>query len=222
MRARQIEGIDHVGKASRADRHDACARSAGGRRAGAKLKPHAALSGTVSSAKEGLMEGVVVSAKQAARPSPSASRPMKGPLQLPGGPARARPVRAQHPRRRLRPRRSQKRRRRRRTDREHRHQACADQEPGQADVQRRMVRELSRHRRREEGAAQLRELPQPRPHRALAVRRRAVRRRLQPDGRLLPGQHAGAAAAARRQRAALAAAKVPTCGWSRSISPRSI
>ena len=67
-----------------------------------------------------------------------------------------------------------------------------------------MVRELPRHRPGEEGAAQLRELPQPRPHRALAIRRRAVRRRLQPDGRLLPRQHAGAPAAAGRQRAALA------------------
>ena len=141
----------------------------------------------------------------------------QGPLQLPGRQARARPVRAQHPRHRLRPRKSQKRRRHGRKDRKRRDQACADQEPRQADVERRMVHELPRHRPGEEGAAQLRELPQPRPHRALAVRRRAVRRHLQPDGGLLPGQHAGASAASGRQRAALARPGPAACEWSRSI-----
>ena len=58
--------------------------------------------------------------------------------------------------------------------------------------------------RREQGHPQLRELPQPRPHRALAIRRRAVPGRVQPDGRLLPRQHAGTSAAAGRQRATLA------------------
>ena len=136
----------------------------------------AALAGKVSSAKEGLMEGVVVSAKKVGSTvTVSVATDDKGRFSFPAQ-ARAGPVRDQHPRHRLRPRRPEERRRRRRTDGERRDQACADEEPPQADVQRGMVRELPRHRPAEEGAAQLRELPQPRPHRALAIRRRAVRR----------------------------------------------
>ena len=165
----------------------------------------AALAGTVSSAKEGLMEGVVVSAKKAGSTvTISVATDDKGRFSFPASEAGAGPVRAQHPRDRLRPRRPQERRGRGRTDGERRDQARPDEESAQADVQCRMVRELSRDRPGEQGHPQLRELSQPRPHRAFAIRRRAVHGRVQPDGRLLPRQHAGASAAACRQRATLA------------------
>ena len=213
----------HVGKTPFADRRRACAdRLCRRPRRRAQSETAAALTGTVSSAKEGLMEGVVVSAKKTGSTiTISVATDDKGRFSFPAtgsSPASTRSASA--------PSATTSKAREAPTSRpadgERRDQARADQEPGQADVQRRMVRELSGHRRREEGDPQLRELPQPRPHRALAIRRRAVRRHLQPHGRLLPGQHAGASAAARRQRAALARPGPQHAAWSRSISPRSI
>ena len=108
----------------------------------------AALSGQVTSAKEGAMEGVVVSAKKAGSTvTVSVPTDDKGRFSFPAsrlepgqyalairaigyeleGPKTADVVG--------------------RTDSEHRHQAGADQESAQADVERRMVRELPRHRR---------------------------------------------------------------------------
>ena len=122
----------------------------------AQSQTAAALAGTVSSAKEGLMEGVVVSAKKVGSTiTISVATDDKGRFSFPAG--RLEPgqyalsIRAigydlEGP---------QKRRRRGRTDGERRDQARPDQEPGQADVERRMVRELPGHRRREEGASSI-------------------------------------------------------------------
>ena len=62
----------------------------------------AALAGTVTSDAEGKMEGVVVTAhKDGSIVSVSVTTRRAGPLQLSGEPARARPLHARHPRRRL-------------------------------------------------------------------------------------------------------------------------
>ena len=151
------------------------------------------------------MEGVVVSAKKAGGDRHRQCRDRRqGPLQLPGQQAGAGPIRAQHrarsatsskvratpispPDRRPASRSSSARRRTSRSK-------CPMPNGSRA----------SRDRPGEQGHPQLRELSQPRSHRALAIQRRAVPGRVQPDGRLLPRQHAGASAAARRQRATLA------------------
>ena len=70
----------------------------------------AALAGQVTSAQEGAMEGVLVSAKKARRDHHhhGVERP-RGPFQLPGLQTRARPICVAHPRGRLRARRAEDR-----------------------------------------------------------------------------------------------------------------
>ena len=62
------------------------------------------------------------------------------------------------------------------------------------------LHEHSRHRRPEALPAQLQLLPHARAHREIDARRRRVQAGVQADGPLLSGQHAAQAAAARRQR----------------------
>ena len=202
----------------------ACARSPDGRRRTRRAKPPAALDrhGVVGQGR--LMEGVVVSAKKdGSTITISVATDDKGRFSFPAQQARARPVRAQHSRHRLRPRRSAKRRRRRRPDRQRRHQARARPRtspkqmsnaewfasfPGTDDEKKALLNcvschDLDRIVRSQYDGEQFVDI-------------------FNRDGRLLPRQHAGASAAARRQRAAHARPRRRTCGWSRSISPRSI
>ena len=98
------------------------------------------------------------------------------PLQLPGLPPRARRLRDQDPRRRLRPRRQGRRIDRRRQAGDRRPQAQEDEEPRGPAHHRRVDPEHARHAEAEGLAPRLRELPHRRAHRAVDPRRRRVRR----------------------------------------------
>ena len=75
---------------------------------GSALAQSAALSGQVSSAEEGTMEGVLVSAKkEGSTITTTVVIERQGPVQLPGRQARARQIHHHHPRRRLRARRAE-------------------------------------------------------------------------------------------------------------------
>jgi len=86
----------------------------------ARAENPSALTGIVSSAAEGAMEGVVVTAhKDGSIVSTSVTTDAKGRYAFPEN----RPLHARRPRRRLRPCRAERCRRRRREDRDRRHQA---------------------------------------------------------------------------------------------------
>ena len=157
----------------------------------------AALAGQVASTEEGPMEGVIVSAKKdGSNYHRQRHHQRAGPLQLPGGAARARPLQPANSRGRIRPRRSQKCRCRGGAARQRRPQAAQDPQPEQAAHQCRMDDEHPRHRRRQAPAHQLRELPHPRAGGEIEPRRRRVRAGDRPHERLCPGQPADQAATA--------------------------
>ena len=161
----------------------------------------AALSGAVSSAKEGPMEGVRRQRQEGRLDHHRLGRHRRqGPLQLPGVAARSRALRDQHPRHRLRSRRAQGRHHRRGPRGQDRRHAQAGAKPQRAAHQRRVAHERARQRRAEAIPARMQQLPHPGAHRAFDPRRRRVHAGVQAHGPLLSGQHAAQAAAARRQR----------------------
>ena len=133
------------------------------------------LTGKVTSAEEGAMEGVLVSAKKTGSTiTVTVVSDATGRYSLPGGQARSRPIRGPHPRHRLRSRPPRHGRDRRAAACEPRPQAAQDRRPRRADVERRMARELPGHRPAEERDARLRRLPHGRAHRALHPHRRRI------------------------------------------------
>ena len=129
----------------------------------------AALTGQVSSAEEGVMEGVLVSAKKAGSTiTTTVVSDKDGRFSFPAGPARARPVCAPHPRHRLRSRQSQEHRGRGAEDHHGRSQAPQDRRPRGADVERRMDQQHPRQRSAQGRLPQLRGLPHARARHALA------------------------------------------------------
>ena len=158
----------------------------------------AALSGQVTSAEEGAMEGVLVSAKKtgstititvvsdaqghysfpASKLEPAAMHSRSAPSAM-SSTARRRPRSPP-----ARPRR--------------RHQAAQDEATRLATHQCRMARQHARQRSAEAGPAQLRELPFARAHRALDARRRGIRAAHAAHERLRQPEHAGAPATPRR------------------------
>ena len=155
-----------------------------------------ALAGTVSSAEEGAMEGVIVSAKKdGSTITVSVITDEQGHYSLPGGTAGAGRLQAFHPRRRLRPRRRRQRRRRQRPRHGLRSQAAQDPQPQQAAHQCRMDDEHARHRRRQAAAHQLRELPHARTGGEIDPRCRRVRAGDHAHERLCAGEPADQAAA---------------------------
>ncbi len=94
---------------------------------GANAQTAAALSGQVSSAEEGAMEGVLVSAKKdGSTITTTVVTNDKGQYSFPAGPARARALQHHHPRRRLQAGRPEAGRRRRRRRGDRRSQARQD------------------------------------------------------------------------------------------------
>ena len=125
-----------------------------------RRKRGAALTGRVSSAEEGPMEGVVVTRQEGRLHHLDFGRDRRqGPLQLPGSEARARPLHAEDPRDRLRARWPHGDRRTSRSDGDRGHQVEADEESRRAAHQRRVADEHAGLRSAEEVPALLQQLP---------------------------------------------------------------
>ncbi len=126
----------------------------------ASAQTAAALSGAVRSAKEGMMEGVVVSAKKdGSTITVSVVSDEQGPLQLPGVATRSRALRDRHPRRWLRSRWSQGRHPHGRPGDQARRQAQADAKPRRPDDECRVAHKHAGHRRPKEIRAPMQRLP---------------------------------------------------------------
>ena len=134
-----------------------------------------ALTGLVRSAEEGPMEGVLVSAQRANTPvTITVVTDASWTIQLSSHPPRSRPLHAPRPRNRLRSGRSRTHRHRRQQDRLRRPEARQDQGPRLAALQRRVAHEHARPGRPEGLPAQLRQLPSPGLHHALAPHLRRI------------------------------------------------
>ena len=119
-----------------------------------------ALSGKVASSEEGLMEGVLVSAKKAGSTiTTTVVSNAKGEFSFPAERLCARPLRHHHPRRRLRSRRARRRSMSRPAARRPPTQARQDQEDPGAALQRRMDHERAGQRSSQIVPAGLRRLP---------------------------------------------------------------
>ena len=189
----------------------------------AQAQTPSALTGQVSSAEEGPMEGVVVSAKKdGSTISISVVTNAQGRFAFPasrlepGGytlKARAAGYRA---------RRSQGRGRRRRPGSQGRDQAQESEEPVRQSHQCRMADEHAGHGRAEAVPAQLQRLPHARAHHEVDVRRRRLPGRHPADEPLLSRQHAAEAAAARPAMRLAMSNAAATAGRPRNGSPASI
>ena len=183
----------------------------------------AALTGQVSSAEEGAMEGVVVSAKKdGSTISISVVTDAQGRFAFPA--ARLEPghytLKARAAGYELDGREA--------ADvaagqeAKSRHQAQEGEKPLRASHQCRMADEHAGHGRAEALPAQLQRLPHARAHHEVDVRRRRLPGNLPADERLLSRQHAAEAAAARRHCDARSSNAAATAGRPRNGSPASI
>ena len=170
---------------------------------GIRAQTRAALSGTVSSADDGPMEGVLVSAKRAnSNITVTVVSNAQGRYAFPAAEARPGDVRALDSSRRLRSRRSEVGRRRTARRRDGRRAPEEDDRSRGAAQQRRMDRQRPRDRRPKTHAARLRRLPHAAAHRQLPLHGRRVHAGDPADGRLCARDDPVAARAAREHRRA--------------------